>query len=213
MAIREGVRYPAFAGEFARIDFAADPLPVLCLFPLPQPIPLEASSIGLCGLDLQPKTVPWRVLADLPRVTLKVPLVCQIFNWAETVEWEGIRLVDVLDAHGVNTSADGYYAVYSRDGHFFEGFSRDEARDPRTLLAYGLNGRPLPEEHGGPLRLVVPFLQGYKSVKWVRSIRAFRADPIGIKRLRGQSRSGRLSQEWRDRLAIVPPAGRAGDPP
>jgi DMSO/TMAO reductase YedYZ molybdopterin-dependent catalytic subunit len=81
-----------------------------------------------------------------------------------------------------------------------------------VLLAYGLNGQPLPDVHGGPLRLVVPFLQGYKSVKWVRSIRAFRTDPIGIKRLRGQSRSGRLSQEWRDRLAIVPPAGRAGDP-
>ena len=212
MTIREGVKYPKFADQFATIDFEADPLPILCLFPIPERISLEESSIGLCGLDAQPQTVPWTVLATLPRVRLRVPLVCQIFNWSEEVEWEGVRLLDVLDGHGIETEPDGYYSIYSRDGHFFETLSRDEARDPRVLLAYGLNGRPLPDVHGGPLRLVVPFLQGYKSVKWVRSIRALRVDPIGIKRLRGQSRSGRLSLEWRERLGIVPPAGRAGDP-
>jgi DMSO/TMAO reductase YedYZ molybdopterin-dependent catalytic subunit len=212
MTIREGVKYPKFADQFATIDFEADPLPILCLFPIPERISLEESSIGLCGLDAQPRTVPWTVLATLPRVRLRVPLVCQIFNWSEEVEWEGVRLLDVLDGHGIETEPDGYYSIYSRDGHFFETLSRDEARDPRVLLAYGLNGRPLPDVHGGPLRLVVPFLQGYKSVKWVRSIRALRADPIGIKRLRGQSRSGRLSREWRERLGVVPPAGRAGDP-
>jgi DMSO/TMAO reductase YedYZ molybdopterin-dependent catalytic subunit len=212
MTIREGVKYPKFADQFATIDFEADPLPILCLFPIPERISLEESSIGLCGLDCLPRTVPWATLSSLPRVRLRVPLVCQIFNWSEEVEWEGVRLADVLDAHGVETEADGYYSIYSRDGHFFETLSRDEARDPRVLLAYGLNDRPLPDVHGGPLRLVVPFLQGYKSVKWVRSIRALRADPIGIKRLRGQSRSGRLSLEWRERLGIVPPAGRAGDP-
>jgi DMSO/TMAO reductase YedYZ molybdopterin-dependent catalytic subunit len=212
MTIREGVKYPKFADQFATIDFEADPLPILCLFPIPERISLEESSVGLCGLDAQPRTVPWTVLATLPRVRLRVPLVCQIFNWSEEVEWEGVRLLDVLDGHGIETEPDGYYSIYSRDGHFFETLSRDEARDPRVLLAYGLNGRPLPDVHGGPLRLVVPFLQGYKSVKWVRSIRALRADPIGIKRLRGQSRSGRLSLEWRERMGIVPPAGRAGDP-
>jgi len=212
MMIRHGVKYPKFADQFAKIDFEAEPLPILCLFPIPEPVSLEESSIGLCGLDCRAKSVPWTSLASLPRVTLRAPLVCQIFNWHEHVEWEGIRLADALDAHGIETEADGYYAIYSRDGHFFETLSRDEARDPRVLLAYGLNGRPLPIDHGGPLRVVVPFLQGYKSVKWVRSIRAFRTDPMGIKRLRGQSRSGRLSREWRERLDIAPPAGRAGDP-
>jgi DMSO/TMAO reductase YedYZ molybdopterin-dependent catalytic subunit len=212
MSVRQGVRYPKFADQFAKIDFEADPLPVLCLFPIPEPVAPEDASIGLCGMDGEPQTVSWPELAKLPRVILRAPLVCQIFNWHEEVEWEGLRLVDVLDAYGADSAPDGYVAVYSRDGHYFETLSRDEARDPRVLLACGLNGAPLPVDHGGPIRLVVPFLQGYKSVKWVRSIRAFRADPMGIKRLRGQSRSGRLSQEWCERLGIVPPAGRAGDP-
>jgi DMSO/TMAO reductase YedYZ molybdopterin-dependent catalytic subunit len=212
MSVRQGVRYPKFADQFAKIDFEADPLPVLCLFPIPEPVALGDASIGLCGVDGDPRTIRWPELARIPRVKLCAPLVCQIFNWHEDVEWEGVRLVDVLDAFAIETVPDGYVAAYSRDGHYFETLSCDEARDPRVLLAYGLNGAPLPIDHGGPIRLVVPFLQGYKSVKWVRSIRAFRADPMGIKRLRGQSRSGRLSQEWRDRLGIVPPEGRAGDP-
>jgi nitrogen regulatory protein PII len=146
-------------------------------------------------------------------VKLKVPLICQIFNWSEVVEWEGIRLVDLLGFLKVETHPEGYYAIYSRDGMYFETLSRDEARDPRVLLAYGLNGSPLPEAHGAPLRLVVPFLQGYKSVKWVGAIRAFRNDPIGIKRLLGQSPTAQLNEDWRERFKIVLPVGKAGDPP
>lgn len=116
----------------------------------------------------------------------------------------GIRLVDLLDSFKIDTHPDGYFAFYSRDRVFFEGLSRDEARDPRVLLAYGLNGSPLPEVHGGPLRLVVPFLQGYKSVKWVHTIHAFRHDPVGIKRLLAQSPTGQLNDKWRGQFQIVP---------
>jgi len=63
-----------------------------------------------------------------------------------------------------------------------------------------------------PMRLVVPFLQGYKSVKWVGAIRATRHDPVGIKRLLAQSKTGRLGLAWRRRLNIAPAKGKAGDP-
>jgi nitrogen regulatory protein PII 2 len=210
---RDGIIYPKFADKFFRIDFDADPMPVLCLYPIPPPIALEALRLEVCGLEEQPRLIGWNALAALPRIRLTIPLVCQLFNWSETVEWEGIRLIDLLDFLRLDTHPEGYYAFYSRDGVFFETLSRDEARDPRVLLAYGLNGSPLPEPHGGPLRLVVPFLQGYKSVKWLGAIRAFRHDPIGIKRLLGQSPSAHLNEDWKQRYSIVPPAGRAGDPP
>ncbi|MEW6325884.1 MAG: molybdopterin-dependent oxidoreductase, partial [Nitrospirota bacterium] len=177
---REGINYPKFADKFFRIDFEAEPMPVLCLYPIPAPVALEELRLEVCGLEEQPRSIGWSALASIPRIRVNVPLICQLFNWSETVEWEGIRLVDLLDFLRVETHPDGYYAFYSRDGMFFETLSRDEARDPRVLLAYGLNGTPLPEPHGGPLRLVVPFLQGYKSVKWLGAIRAFRHDPLGI---------------------------------
>ena len=209
---REGIRPPKFAEQFAKIDFDAEPLPVLCMFPIPEPVALDYMKVCATALDGKQRLIPWPSLSEIPRVKLRVPIICQIFNWSEEVEWEGIRLSDFLDYADIETDSDGYYAIYSRDGHFFETLSRDEARDPRVLLATGLNGCPLPEDHGAPVRLVVPFLQGYKSVKWVKTIRAFEKDPIGIKRLRGQSRTSVLSAEWKEKFKISAPKGKAGDP-
>ncbi len=205
---REGITPPKFAGKFAMIDFEAEPLPILCMYPIPEPVALESLKMSICGLDAEPRFISWAGLGTLPRVRMRVPIICQIFNWHEVVEWEGVRLSDFLDHAGLDTTSEGYYAIYSRDGHYFETLSHDEANDPRVLLAYGLNGVPLPEPHGAPVRLVVPFLQGFKSVKWVRAIRAFRQDPVGIKKLRGQSQEAQLSEAWRKKCGIEPPKGR-----
>lgn len=210
--VREGVRYPKFADKFARLDFGADPMPIIALYAIPDPIPLTSLELSVAGLDCSPRMLRWEDCAGLPRYRMRQPLICQIFNWAEVVEWEGVNLADVLALAGVETHGDGYVAVYSRDGEYFEGLSMAEALDPRVLLATALNGEPLPLAHGGPLRLVVPFLQGYKSVKWVGAIRAFRHDPVGIKRLLAQSKIARLAPPWRERYGIVPPEGRSGDP-
>lgn len=211
--MREGIIQPKFAEKFFRIDFEASPMPVLCLYPLPTLLKLEEVTLDVSSLEQHPRRITWSSLQELPRVTLKLPLICQIFNWSETVEWEGIRLVDLLDLLNLETHPEGFLAFYSRDRVFFEGLSRDEAHDPRVLLAYGLNGKALPEVHGGPLRLVVPFLQGYKSVKWIGAIHAFRHDPIGTKRLLGQSPTGRLNEQWKETFNIVPPLGKPGEPP
>jgi nitrogen regulatory protein PII 2 len=210
---REGINYPKFADKFAAMDFEADPLPVLSLYPVPRTIPLDELSLEICGLEQHPQRIEWATLAQLSTVSIKAPLICQIFNWSEIVEWSGIRLVDALAHLKIDTHPDGYYAVTSRDGMYFEALSRDEAQDPRILLATTLNGVPLPDQYGGPLRLVVPFLQGYKSVKWVSGITAYRHNPLGIKRLLGQSRTGQLSATWKKRFGIEPPAGRAADLP
>jgi len=211
--MREGVIRPQFTDQFFQADFDADPMPRLSLYPHPTPLALDAVILSVCGLSQHPRRIPWAMLEALPRVQEERPLICQIFNWSESVLWEGIRLVDVLDRFKVDTHPEGYFAFYSRDGVFFEGLSRDEARDPRVLLVSGLNGAPLPEAHGGPLRLVVPFLQGYKSVKWLEAIRGYRNDPIGTKRLLGQSPTGALNETWRGKYQIALPAGRVGDPP
>ncbi len=211
--MREGIRQPKFADRFFRIDFDASPMPVLCLFPIPEPLSLSEARIEICGLDCQRRSIRWELTRSLPRVRLEAPLICQIFNWSQTVVWEGIRLVDFLDHFKLDAPDDGFYAVYSRDGIYFERLTRPEARDPGVLLATGLNGEPLPEPHGGPIRLVVPFLQGYMSVKWVGAIRAFAQDPIGIKRLLAQSATAELNEEWKKRYGIVPPPTAPAAPP
>jgi hypothetical protein len=204
MVFREDIRPPKFAGKFALLDFDADPMPVIAMFPPPAPCGRDHLMIDLMGEDLVPWSALWHAIEGLPVVEEEAPLVCQIFNWHEVLRWRGVRLRDFLDAMDLDVHPEGFYAFHSRDGHYFEVLSRDEARDPRALVAFGLNGGPLPHEYGGPLRLVVPFLQGYKSVKWLSGIRAYRHDPVGIKRLLGQSKSGQLGQAWTKRLGIEP---------
>jgi DMSO/TMAO reductase YedYZ molybdopterin-dependent catalytic subunit len=125
--------------------------------------------------------------------------------------WLGTPLLPLLEEAGIDPSADQVIAR-AVDG-FTVGFPVEALRDGRAaLLAIGMNGEPLPHEYGGPVRLVVPFLQGYKSVKWLGAVHAYPRDPVGIKRMLGQSKTGRLGQAWVDRLGIVPAAGRPGDP-
>ena len=200
---REGINYPRFKDQFAAMDFEAEPMPVLSLFPMPDATPLDDWEVMLMDTKGQRRSVRGAELCSLPRVRQKSLLVCQIFNWVERPEVEGVRLVDLLTAAEIEAPENGYLAFYSKDGLYFEGLPRRIARDPRVLLVFGLNGEPLAREYGGPLRLWVPFLQGYKSVKWVHQIRVFQKDPVGIKRLLGQSKTAMLAAEGQDLAGIV----------
>jgi DMSO/TMAO reductase YedYZ molybdopterin-dependent catalytic subunit len=96
-------------------------------------------------------------------------------------EWTGVPLVEVLDRAGVKTTArevlfrgadGGTVAARSGVTRFERSLNVDVARDSDVLLAYAMNGEPLPVEHGYPLRLVVPGWYGVTSVKWLTEIEA-----------------------------------------
>jgi DMSO/TMAO reductase YedYZ molybdopterin-dependent catalytic subunit len=200
---REAIRPPKFADKFSLLDWDSMPLPAISLYPLPRRIALvEDLDLDVSDLDCQPRRISWPTVAEVPVVEMEAPLICQIFNWSEVVVWQGVRVADFLDYAGLKCADDDHVAFFSRDGTYFEGLPAAMARDPRTLLATHLNGQPLAHEYGAPLRLVVPFLQGYKSVKWVGGIKVTKHDPVGIKRLLGQSKTGHLGLAWRQSYGI-----------
>ena len=94
---------------------------------------------------------------------------------------------------------------------YFETLPKALARDPRVLLVYEIEGKRLPQELGGPVRLWVPFLQGYKSVKWLNQVRGFARDPHGIKRLLGQSKTSVLGAPGQEKAHIVVARMGSGD--
>jgi DMSO/TMAO reductase YedYZ molybdopterin-dependent catalytic subunit len=97
-----------------------------------------------------------------------------------TAEWSGARLGDVLDRAGVQAGAtelvfrgaDRGTVDDGREPIWFErSLSLQDARGSGALLAYAMNGEPLPVRHGAPLRLVVPAWYAVASVKWLTDIR------------------------------------------
>ncbi|HPD93466.1 MAG TPA: protein-methionine-sulfoxide reductase catalytic subunit MsrP [Pararhodobacter sp.] len=98
--------------------------------------------------------------------------------WSAAVPWNGVELADVLNKVGVQSGAryvafettvqpDVMPGVRSRVIPFpyVEGLRLDEAMHPLTLLATGIWGQPMPNQNGAPIRLVVPWKYGFKSIK------------------------------------------------
>src|SRR5713101_5729320 len=98
-----------------------------------------------------------------------------------TAEWTGVPLVEILDRAGVKPAAreivfrgadGGKVSGRSEPMRFERSLKLDDARGSEALLAYAMNGEPLPVQHGHPLRLVVPGWYGVASVKWHTGIEA-----------------------------------------
>jgi DMSO/TMAO reductase YedYZ molybdopterin-dependent catalytic subunit/rhodanese-related sulfurtransferase/glyoxylase-like metal-dependent hydrolase (beta-lactamase superfamily II) len=96
-----------------------------------------------------------------------------------TAEWTGIPLVEVLDRAGAVPDAQevvfrgadrGRLDRHPDPIHFERSLSLDTAREAQALLAYAMNGEPLPLQHGYPVRLIVPSWYGVASVKWLTTI-------------------------------------------
>ncbi len=79
--------------------------------------------------------------------------------------WSGVRLKDLLEEAGLKSEAREIY-IESADG-FYESVPLTDALDERTLLVHTMNGEPLPEEHGFPLRIYIPNRYGMKQPKWI----------------------------------------------
>jgi len=183
-------RRRATAADFTVHDFDSD-VPVLSVEP-PSPDSAESLRLQLCGPRGEIARLSLIELAQrCPVLDLPTHLSCRMFDFTRAITWRGIRLVDLLDRYDT-TSGTRFVSFYSwdtretREGErFFETLPLEYATDPRTLLVFGMNGAPLPKKHGGPLRLVVPFLQGYKSVKWLTQIKLCTHDEVGYKKRAG----------------------------
>ncbi|WP_017914336.1 protein-methionine-sulfoxide reductase catalytic subunit MsrP [Xanthomonas sp. SHU 166] len=105
-------------------------------------------------------------------------------GWSMVIPWLGVPLGDVLKRFAPTSKAK--YVAFttladpkqmpgirysSIDWPYKEGLRIDEAMHPLTLLATGLYGKPLPQQNGAPLRLVVPWKYGFKSIKSIVEIR------------------------------------------
>jgi DMSO/TMAO reductase YedYZ molybdopterin-dependent catalytic subunit len=145
------------------------------------------------GLVERPIELTWSELLALPRQETVCDIHC-VTRWSRYDNvFEGVPVRALLDRAGVRPNAR-YALVHAEHGYTtnvpLEDFDRAE-----NLVALSHNGEPLPPEHGGPVRLVVPHLYFWKSAKWVRGFELLEEDYPGFWEQNGYHMRG---DPWRE---------------
>jgi DMSO/TMAO reductase YedYZ molybdopterin-dependent catalytic subunit len=126
--------------------------------------------LEVSGLVDRPTTFTLADLQSMEKTSFVKTFQC-VTGWrVPDVHWEGVKLSDILDRVGVQSGAVAL-SFDSYDHADTESLSLDQARLPDVIVAYSMLGAPITTEHGGPVRLYVAPMFGYKSLKWLSRIR------------------------------------------
>ena len=130
-----------------------------------------------------PVTLTLDDLRQFPRRSMITELRC-IEGWSTIVEWSGVALADVIAAFPP-VRIPQYVSMETPDREYYVGLDIESALHPQTLLAFEMNGAPLPLLHGAPLRLAIPVKYGIKNIKRIGTIRYADARPADFWGQRG----------------------------
>jgi DMSO/TMAO reductase YedYZ molybdopterin-dependent catalytic subunit len=136
------------------------------------------------GLVERPETFTLSDLHRLPQTALTRDFQC-VTGWrVRNVAWSGVALADLLEQVGVRPGARAVQFT-SFDGTYTESLTLEQARRRDVLVATRMLGKPVTREHGGPVRLYVAPMYGYKSLKWLGGIEVTDAVRAGYWEHRG----------------------------
>ncbi|HLE47342.1 MAG TPA: sulfite oxidase-like oxidoreductase [Candidatus Thermoplasmatota archaeon] len=147
------------------------------------------------GEVAKPLEVGWEDFKKLPRVGLLADFHC-VTRWSRLeLEWEGVHIREIMKRAQPKPTANAIMA------HCAEGYTTNvllsDLNQDDVILADTLQGKPLPLEHGGPMRLLVPKLYGWKSAKFLTGIEFLKEDTAGYWEERGYHMRGEYLEEQR----------------
>jgi DMSO/TMAO reductase YedYZ molybdopterin-dependent catalytic subunit len=162
-------------------------------------VDIEAWKLEITGNVERPFTLTYNELLDLEAIEQVRTLEC-ISNpiggeLISTAVWTGVRMKDLLDRAGVKPNS--YDVVLTSVDGYNDSFPIAKAMEPDTFLAYLMNGKTLPQEHGYPVRVLVPNIYGMKNVKWLQQIKVETFDFKGYWQAQGWSDSAIVNTNTR----------------
>jgi DMSO/TMAO reductase YedYZ molybdopterin-dependent catalytic subunit len=145
------------------------------------------------GAVERPLALSFADLLALPQVEEESDFHC-VTGWSiMDLCFTGVRLETLL-ALARPIDAATHLMAHASDG-YSTNLPLEEAAKPDVLLVHGVEGGPLPREHGGPVRIVVPELLAWKGAKWVSRLELMTEDRRGYWEIRGYSNT---AHPWRD---------------
>ena len=143
----------------------------------------------------EPARWDWNAFNKLPKSTMTSDFHC-VTRWSRfDNHWKGVRVVDVLDMLRIKPEAK-FVLVHAEQGYTANVPLEDMMRE-NALLATHHDEEPLTADHGYPVRLVVPHLYGWKSVKWVRGFEMLERNVAGFWEQNGYNMYGDPWKEQR----------------
>ncbi|WJY23244.1 protein-methionine-sulfoxide reductase catalytic subunit MsrP [Fontisubflavum oceani] len=151
----------------------------------------EPWEIVVDGLVDNPGTYSFAEIMEGMTVEERIYRLRCVEAWSMVVPWNGFELADLLEGVGVQDGAQ--YVAFETlnrpeempglrfpvlEWPYREGLRLDEAMHPLTIMATGLYGEPMPNQNGAPIRLVVPWKYGFKSIKSIVRITLTADQPL-----------------------------------
>ncbi|QFT71494.1 protein-methionine-sulfoxide reductase catalytic subunit MsrP [Ruegeria sp. THAF33] len=150
----------------------------------------EPWSVTIDGLVDRPGDYDFQAILSEMTIEERIYRFRCVEAWSMVIPWNGFELADLLNMAGVQDGAKyvAFETAYRPDempGTRFpvldwpyrEGLRLDEAMHPLTIMATGIYDRPIPNQNGAPLRLVVPWKYGFKSIKSIVRITLTKDEP------------------------------------
>lgn len=109
-------------------------------------------------------------LKALPKTEIVFDFKC-VEGWDQIQHWAGVKFADFVAHYKLDKLAQmDYVGMETPDKQYYIGLDSDSAMHPQTILAYEMNDKPLPLNHGAPLRLIIPVKYGIKNLKRIATI-------------------------------------------
>lgn len=169
------LRPQALAPEYPISSIRPQELIVNSLKEAPPIIDPNTFRLVIDGAVNQPMQLSMRDLQKMPLQSMVIRHIC-VEGWAAIVQWGGVRLQDLIGLAQPQSSAR--YVYFTSGDGYYSSWDMPSAMHPQTLLAYQMNGQPLPKDNGAPLRLAAPIKLGYKQSKWVTRVTVLNQLPL-----------------------------------
>ncbi|WP_339298251.1 molybdopterin-dependent oxidoreductase [Paenibacillus sp. FSL R5-0623] len=221
LAVTLGPTFISWVGRNLKIDNSIDSMlenDPNRMVPLPQPLSASSPPIGggaeghfrvytvtpipsfsnanwsfrIDGLVERAQVWNWEQFVKMARTVQVSDFHC-VTGWSVYKNtWEGISLAQLLKQAGVKPEAHSV-KFYSGDGVYTDAITMDQAQMEDIMVAVMHDGKPIPADLGGPVRLVIPQMYAYKSVKWLNRIELIDSEHIGYWEERGYDKDAWLT--------------------
>lgn len=138
------------------------------------------------------KIIPLTDIMKLPQTTLNARMT-SVSGWSVRADWNGVLWKDMMTAIGAVDPFE-FVIFENTEGTYTTNCYKEDILPERWIVCHSVGGEPLEVEYGGPLRMIVPNLWGYKSCKWLGKIRFCSKNESGYWETRGYTDRGQIEE-------------------